>query len=54
MRHAATRMMTTALVTLVLLTPAASHAATASWTVVSSVSPSKDNNTLYLVAWLAF
>src|SRR5438094_146171 len=53
MRHAATRMTTTALVALVLLTPAASHATTASWTVVSSVSPSKDNNTLYGVAALS-
>ena len=53
MRHAATRMTMTALVALVLLIPAASHAATASWTVVSSVSPSKDNNTLYGVAALS-
>src|SRR5438270_10551838 len=53
MRHAATRMTTTALVALVLLTPAASRATTASWTVVSSVSPSKDNNTLYGVAALS-
>ncbi len=49
MRHAA-RLATTVFVTFMLVAPGVSRATTASWAVVSSVSPSKDNNTLYGVA----
>src|SRR5438132_990015 len=50
MRHAATRMTTTALVALVLLTPAASRATTASWTVVSRPNPSGSSLPIELFA----
>src|SRR5437763_1054163 len=55
MRHAATRMTTTALVALVLLTPAASHATTASWTIVPSPNPSGSSlpNELFAVTAVA-
>src|SRR5262249_14426401 len=47
------KLTTTAFFTFLLIAPAASRATPASWTVVSSVSPSKDNNTLYGVAALS-